>query len=73
MLAVLPARLRAEHEQNENEADEADRGCGLGDFIKNWLFDDNFDSGADDEQPSASHDRVELDCIELACIDINDE
>ena len=74
MLAVLKARLRAEHEQNDDEADGADRGSEI-DCMDNLLFDDEFGSGADDGQPSASHDRMELDCIELACIDshINDE
>ena len=73
MLAVLQAWLRAEQEHNENEADEADRVSEMGDCMENFVFDDKFGSGADDGQVSASHDRMELDCIELACIDINDE
>ena len=69
MLAVLQARLRAECEQHQNEADEADRGSEMEDCMENLLFGDEFDSGADNGQPSAPHDRVELDCIVLACID----
>ena len=41
--------------------------------MESLLFEHEFDSGAGDGQPDTSHDRMELDCIELACIDIDDE